>query len=305
MALGDLVSFVRVMEAGSVSAASRSLGVPRPTLSRRISRLEDHYGVRLVHRSTRSLTLTDAGQEVFQNGRAIVADLDALDATVRSRDGAVCGLVRVSGPVNGSDGTNELYASFLRKYPEVQLEVKATSRRVDLVAERIDVAIRGGHVGDEALIGRRVRNSRSSLVASAAYLDERGTPTQVSDLIDHDLLLGFGGTEQAVRQWPFLDGGQFSVKGRMACNNMSTLVHLIHGDMGIALVPEFIVKPALEAGMVRRVLEDEVGSEGGLYILYVDRRYQQPQVRAFVDHATEWMTTMTLPPVCPERDCQR
>ena len=139
-------------------------------------------------------------------------------------------------------------------------------------------------------------------MASKDCLNRRGSPQQPDDLAEHDLLLGFGGTERVIRHWPLLDGGQVPVHGRVACNDLGTLVHMIREGMGIGLVPEWAMRAELGDGSAFRVLPNHVGNEGGLYVLYADRRYVQPQVRAFVAHATAWLANVNLRPMRSEND---
>jgi LysR family transcriptional activator of dmlA len=277
-----LGEFAAIVEAGSITAAARALGLPRATLSRRISALEAELGVRLLHRSTRRLVLTPAGEELHQRARRIVAEASEAWEAVRRLDDVPRGLLRVSAT---DAALGDLFVEFLEEYPEIQLEVQSTPRHVDLIAEGIDVAIRFGPVKDTNLIVRKVANGRQIVVASPEYLDARGVPTRPSHLKDHDCIVGFAGEFAPTRTWPLLAGGAVPVGGRLACNEIRLAARAARRGQGLALLPLPIVSDDLERGTLIHVLGDAVGQDSPVSIVYADREYIQPKVRAFVDRA--------------------
>lgn len=277
-----LSEFAAIVEAGSISAAARALGMPRATLSRRISGLEAELGVRLMHRSTRRLVLTPAGEELHHRARRIVAEASEAWQAVRRLDDMPRGLLRVSA----TDAIlGDLFVEFLADYPEIQLEVRSTTRHVDLIAEGVDVAIRFGPVKDPNLIVRKVANGRQIVVAAPEYIEDRGLPIRPSQLKDHDCIAGFAGDFSPTREWPLLAGGTVSVGGRLACNEIQLMVRGARRGLGLALLPLALVSDDLERGTLVPMLEDSVGQDAPVSIVFADREYIQPKVRAFVDRA--------------------
>lgn len=281
-----LREFVVVLEEGSISAASRRLGIPRATMSRRLSALEADLGVRLLHRGTRRLVLTEAGAQLFARARRIVVDTDETWAAIRQLDDTPRGPLRVS--TNLTTRTRTLFTDFARDYPEVRLEVTTSERHVDLVAEGIDVAIRGGEISDPKLIARRLFNDRSVAFASPAYLRRRGTPQRPRDLLDHDLIVGFGGSSVPNRRWPLLGGGQVQIPSRHASSDMHLRIAWALAGLGIAMAPRGVAAADIDAGRLVPVLHTELGAPAPLSLVYVDREFQAPQVRVFIDRAIEF-----------------
>lgn len=281
-----LREFVLVLETGSISSASRRLGLPRATLSRRLSTLESDLGVRLLHRGTRRLVPTPAGEQLYARARRIVIDTDEAWAATRRLDDTPRGLLRVS--TNVTTNNRSLFADFARDYPEVRLEVTASDRHVDLVAEGIDVAIRGGEIKDHQLIARRLFTDRSVAVASPDYLRRKGTPRDAHDLVDHDLIVGFGGTSVPSRTWPVWGGGEVKIPHRHASSDMHLRIEWALAGLGIAMAPKGVVGRDVGANRLAHVLEDELGAPAPLSLVYVDREFQAPQVRVFIEHAIEF-----------------
>jgi DNA-binding transcriptional LysR family regulator len=277
-----LTEFAAVVAAGSISAAARALALPRSTLSRRITGLERELGVRLLHRSTRELVLTPAGGELNRRARRIVADADEAWRAVRRLDDVPRGLLRVS---SHTQMLGDLFVSFLRDFPEVELEVRSTTRHVDLIQEGVDVAVRFGQVKDPNVIARRVGTGRRVVVGSPGYLAEHGHPTKPAQLREHACMVDFGGDALPRRSWPTLAGGSVKVKGPLTANDLSLALHAAKGGLGLALIPEALVSEELATGSLVVVLEDSVGADAGVSVVYADREYIEPKVRVFVDRA--------------------
>lgn len=281
-----LREFVVVLEERGISAASRRLGVPRATLSRRLSALESELGVRLLHRGTRRLVPTEAGEQLFARARGIVADTDETWAAIRRLDDTPRGSLRVS--TTFTSRSRDLFAAFARDYPEVRLEVTSAERHVDLVAEGIDVAIRGGEITNPNLIMRKLFNDRSVAVASPAYLERNGVPRRPQDLVNHELIIGFRGTSAPSRTWPLVRGGEIQVPHHLASTDMRLRIEWALADLGITMAPTGMLEPHVQAGRLVYVLDGEVGAPAPLSLVYVDREYQAPQVRAFIERAVEF-----------------
>jgi DNA-binding transcriptional LysR family regulator len=280
--------FVAVVDAGSISAAARLRCEPRETVSRQLARLEERLGVRLLHRETRRLTPTAAGQELYARARPLVVAAREAEAAVKRLDDVPRGLVRVSVAPGGAAFVADALLAFLRDHPEVSLEVHLSSRHVDLVAEGFDVALRAGVVYDEALVARRLLSTEVVAVASPAYLARCGTPTGPEDLALHSGLLGMTAGERPARGWPARSGDDVPVSGRLASNDPALLlVAALAGD-GIALLPRLIAGPALDDGRLVPVLPDVIGAERWLSAVYVERSYLPAKVSALLDHLSAW-----------------
>jgi DNA-binding transcriptional LysR family regulator len=291
MSLPDLDVLVAVVEAGSLTAAARKLDVPRPTVSRRLSRLEEQVGVKLVRRTTRQLTLTDEGMELYRHARSIVDAVQAATAAIRARDDVPRGLLRVSLPPGGTGerGFGSMVSEFLEAYPEVRLEVLATTRHVDLVAEGFDVAIRAGDVGQSSLMSRRVVGTSLVACASPAYLAREGKVQDVAELSHRDCLVFFDRGEVPMKRWPLRDGGSVPVQVRLACNDLHALSDAAQAGIGIAMLPETFVRQQFAAGTLTPVLRDVVGVKGAIWIVFSEKRLMLPRVRAFIDHVVDWI----------------
>lgn len=290
----DLEGFVAIVEAGSVSAAARELGVPRATLSRQLSRLEEHLGVRLISRSTRRLVTTRAGQELYQRARQIVADTREAEQAIRAMDDVPRGLLRISAPSSPTGSVAKLVADFLHQFPLVQVEVLAENRHVDLVGEGIDVALRGGVISDPNLIQRILLRGRHTAMASPSYLERAGTPQTLEDLQTHACLVGFAGGHRPHRRWPLRSGGTVEVNGVHASNDLDCLRLWCLAGLGIALVPEELLLDEVECGQLVPVLAGEVGQETALAVVYPDRAFLQPHVRAFIDFSVAFFQDFGL-----------
>lgn len=288
MPLPDLDILVAVVELGSLTAAGEQLGLPRATLSRRLSRLEDQLGTRLVHRTTRRITPTEAGLMLYQRARPIIEAVAAATDAVRAGDGVPRGLLRVTVPPDS--GLSGLFAAFLDAHPGVQLQVFATTRHVDLVAEGVDVALRAGTLRGASLVSRRLYRLRMIAVASRSYAEQRGLPADPSELVDHACLVRFEHGERPRRQWPLRDGSTVAVHARYASNDLRMLLGAVRIGAGIALLPQPAIAHALDTGALVAVLPDTLGPmrEGGIWVVYPDRRLMPPRVRAFISFAVEW-----------------
>jgi len=290
-----LKEFAEIVTIGSISGAARALGVPRATLSRRLSRLETELGTRLLHRGTRSLVPTRAGTELHRRALRVVADAEAAWAAVRRMDNIPRGLLRVTtvGPIDP-----QLFIGFVRDFPQVQLEVRTTTRHVDLVAEGVDIAIRFGEVRDPNLIARKVFTDRSVVVVSPEYLGARGEPKTVADLANHECIVGFAGEWAPVCHWPLWSGGTVRVSGRLTGNDIGLTRAAAVAGLGLALLPLGFVNSDLREKRLKVVLEKLVGAETPVSIVYADREFIEPRVKAFVDRAAKVVAKFmsTTPP---------
>lgn len=237
--LNQVSAFVRVMEAGSFTAAARTLGLPKSSVSRRVSALEASLRVRLLQRGTRKLVLTEAGRLYFERARAALAGLAEASTAVADMGQEIAGPIRFTAGGDNTGMIAGLMHEFLGRYPKVQIDVVMTPRRVDLVSEGFDLALRAGPLVDSALVVRRLGRSDHGLFASRAYLRKAGTPRRVSDLSRHRFVL-FGEPHQ--REHLRLTGPQgdetVKVQGPLVVHEMSFAADAIAAGIGIGLVPE-------------------------------------------------------------------
>ena len=283
-------AFVRIVHHGSISAAARALGMPRETLGRQLARLEDRLGVRLLHRGPRRLVLTPAGQTLFARAEPLVAAAREAEAAVRALDDVPRGRLRVSVP-GGTGGATimPLVLGYMQRHPEVRVELLATNRYVDLIAESVDVALRAARTLEPSLIARRLWRSALIAVATPAYLERHGRPATLADLAGHRCIVGMAGAERPAPAWPLLDGGELPITDPwLVCNAIDAQVFAVRAGAGIGVMPRALVERALARGHLEPILPDRIGGEMAMSVVYVERAFMPPKVRAFVDHAVEW-----------------
>jgi DNA-binding transcriptional LysR family regulator len=284
----EFMTFVRTVEARSISRAARELGVPRPTVSRRLARLEEKLGVRLLRRTSRTMTLTDAGEALYARARGVIAAVRDAEASVRQSDNAVRGALRVSAPPLISAEFGAMIAEFVGRYPEVRLELDLTTRHVEFAAGAYDVAIRAGEKLPPGLIARNLARTRLVVVGAPAYLARRGTPRRVAELTKHACMVGFALGEHPATQWPLVRGGHVRVEAVMATNDLAVLRASALAGNGLALLPLPVVYDDLVSGALVPVLPERLGAESHIAVVYPEREFVPPAVRAFVDAVVAW-----------------
>lgn len=283
-----LQEFLAIADEGSISAAARTLNVPRATLSRRLSALEGNLGVRLLHRRTNRLILTDAGVELRMRAQRILADVDATWHAVRRLDDTPRGLLRVS--ITGPHYA-DLFTDFLRDFPDIRLEIQSTTRHVDLLSEGVDVAIRIGEVKDQNLIARHIHTDRLVAAASPAYLEHFRQPKVPDDLAGHNCIAGFAGEWTPARSWPLLSGQTVPIGGRLSANELALVMNAALKGIGIALIPSAVGAPHFRSNKLVPVLVETVGKAIPISLVYSDREYIDPKVRIFIDRAIKAVTS--------------
>jgi len=284
--LNAVAILVHVVRAGSFRAAARELGVPKTTVSRKVAELETHLGAQLLLRTTRTLALTDAGAAFVQEASQAMALLQTAEQSVSALHLAPSGVVRITAtPEMGRTLLAPLLTEFLRLYPAVEVALHLTSRHVDLVAERIDVALRVGPLPDSSLVAQRVGSSVLRLVASPDYLRAQGTPLVPADLTQHQCLR-FVRTGDALRQTWTLGRGRraqkVAVSGPLVADDLQVLHEAARGGLGIARLPAPIVREALRTGQLLTVLEDWQPPETTLFLVHAGGRFVPSRVKALV-----------------------
>ena len=293
----EIVAFLRVAETGSFTAAGERLGLPKSTMSRRVARLEAKLGVQLVHRTTRSLALTEAGSMFHERASRALAALE--EATLAARDGRETprGHLRLTAPYDvGAGPLAPLVAAFTRKYPEVTVEVLLTDRTLDLVAEGIDLALRGAAaLPDSSLVGRKLASLEFWLVASPAYLKRRGTPRTPAELQGHDLALLRATQGRGKLPLHAADGAseELSVRAAISANGFGFLRAAALADGHVAMLPDIYAGPELRAGRLVRVLPGYTVGTGNMFLVHPAARVLPAKARAFRDFVLEHIDVLT------------
>ena len=279
--LVDVLAFVRVADTGSFARAAERMGLSKPVLSRRVARLEEHLGARLLTRTARGAQPTDIGQSYYARASAILADLEAAQEVVAEAVTQIAGPIRLSAPLSfGIAYLAPALADFARLHPEVELDIEFEDRNVDLVGGGYDLAVRIGNLADSSLIARRIAPVRKHVIASPAYLDTQGRPQRPGDLAGHEILL-YGN-----EQWRFRIGERWEtirVQARLRTNNGEMLRAAAVAGLGICMLPSFIAAPAIEDGSVEVLLRDFAIEEGALHAVMPPGRATTARVRALVD----------------------
>jgi DNA-binding transcriptional LysR family regulator len=288
--LATIEAFVQVAETGSFSEAARRLRSSKSVVSRQVSALEAELGARLVHRTTRSLTLTEAGQGYFGRVGQILADLAEANLAVTQLQSAPRGRLRVNAPMSfGFLHLAQALPDFCALYPDVELDVAMSDRFVDLVDEGYDVAVRIAALQDSSLIARRLAPIRLAVCASPAYLKKRGTPLVPQDLRTHACILN--SNIASAQEWKFIDrdGKPLSIRvnSQIAINNGDAMRVAALGGLGLTILPTFIIGRDLQAGTLVSVLSDFIPQPLGLHAVYPHARHLSPKVRAFVDFLSQ------------------
>lgn len=282
----DLKIFARVVESGSLSAAGRELQLSPTVVSKRLTRLEEQVGARLIQRTTRQLTLTEIGEGYHGRVLAVLTALEEAEAYV-SGSGAPRGLLRISAPTGfGRRHIAPSLSRFLRAFPDIKLELVLSDDYVDLIAGGFDVVVRIGALEDSSMVARKLAPNRRLLCAAPEYLAEHGEPETLADLDRHRLI-----TTIPQPEW-HLDGPDGAVVYRPASilltNSSEVVRECVIGGLGIGLRSTWDVSEALKAGRLKRVLADYQGSARvSIWALYPSRRLVPAKVRAFIDHLAE------------------
>ncbi len=304
----ELTAFVKAVECHSLSRAAAELGIPRATLSRRLARLEERLGARLLRRSTRSLTLTDAGESFHRHARIALDAVANAEASVRQVDDAVRGDLRVSVPPIVTDSFRSLLCTFAERHPEVRLLVDFSSRLVDLRRDGYDVALRASSSELEpGLIARPLSREPIVAVASPAYLAAHGTPRTRRDLAQHRCLMGFARGELPQSHWG-VGNSKVHVEGVLFSNELGLLRDAAVRGLGIACLPLMVVHADLESGALVPVMLDLLRGEAVVAVVYPERQFVPPAVRAFIDAIVEWAPGQLgrpLPEACSGKLAQR
>lgn len=283
--LNGVGDFVQVAQAGSFVAAGRALGISASAVGKSIARLEARLGTRLFHRSTRSLHLTTEGSLFLTRCLRVLDELEAAESELSESAGEARGRLRVSLPVAGRF-LFSLLADFMQAYPAIELDVDFSDRLVDVIEEGFDVVIRTGSLSDSRLVSRALGTFDVHLVAAPEYLRRTGNPVTVDDLAGHACLFYRLPSSGRLEAWPVSAEHEALVaqlQPAMISNSVEMIVTAAMAGRGLACLPEFAVRTALEEGTLQVVLADQVTRRLSFNILWTSHRFITPKLRCFVD----------------------
>ena len=288
--LASIRAFTRIVETGSFSKASETLGIPRATVSKLIQSLETHLRTSLLNRSTRRVAVTSDGAAYYERATRLLADLDELDGSLATSQGRASGRLRIDVPPSlAREVIVPALGGFFARYPEIQLDIGASDRPADLVAENVDCVIRGGTISDSSLIARKIASLTLITCAAPSYLTTYGEPRHPQDLAaSHHRVAYF--SAGSGRLYPFQferRDERFESAGpcRVTVNEVGCLVVAAVAGFGIAQLPTMLAHPFLNDGRLRRVLPDWSVTPVPLYIVYPPNRHLSSKLRVFVDWA--------------------
>lgn len=285
--LNDVLVFAKVVETRSFTAAGKALGLPNSSVSRKVARLEEGLGARLLSRSTRRLSLTEAGRLYYERAVGLLSGLEEAAAVLAEAQSTPRGRVRMLAPPEHSVSI-QLVSEFLHRYPEVRVDLTLTTQNVNIIEQGYDLAFVAGPVANQSVVAHKLMDSRFRLVASPTYLKRRGIPESIDALSDHDCIIF--GTSSAGTTWALRGSAgevRVPVRGRLAVNNLTAVRDAVLAHHGIALLPGIGLGEALRTGRMQVVLEGAEPEPVTLWVTYAGTRYLTPAVRALVDHARE------------------
>lgn len=286
MDFNEAAVFVRVVQAGSFSAAARQLGLPTSTISTRVARLEKRLGVTLLQRTTRKLNLTEAGTLYFEHASTGLGYLLEAEAALDEARQQPQGVLKVTAPADLGDVLlGSLIAQMQQTYPALSLELMLTQSYVDLVAEGVDVAIRTGELRDSSLIAKSLGTIQWALFASPDYLQEAGQIASPTDLAQHQCVQF---TSMGRHHWELQRGTtaiRVPLAARTLVNSIGVVRAMAESGQGVALLPTFICQPTVQAGGLQRVLPEWRGQADAVHLVYPKQRFMPPKLRGFIDLA--------------------
>ncbi|WP_017221461.1 LysR family transcriptional regulator [Moritella dasanensis] len=288
--LNGMVIFVEVVNTGSFTLAAQSSGHSTSYISKEINKLESRLGVRLMHRTTRSLRLTPEGEIYFLQCQQIMSDAEQAEETLNGRQLEPKGTLRVSCPTSfGNSRMQTIFSQFLNLYPQVNLELDLDNRKVDMVTEGFDVLIRGSaQLDDSTFISKRIFNSYGVTIASPDYLQQHGTPQVLADLAQHKII-SYSNLKQP-NTWSLKHSSgqqhQIQVESRVLTNSSEMELSLCLAGHGITRMPRFNLGDEIETGKLIELFNDYQHQEINVYLIYPSRKYVSSKVRHFIDFVT-------------------
>jgi DNA-binding transcriptional LysR family regulator len=289
--LDDVTVFVKVVQAGSFTQAARLLSMPNTTVSAKVSALEKRLGVTLIQRTTRKLNVTQAGEAYFRRCVIALEELQAAETEVTSTQMVPQGILRLTAPVDiGHTILPCIVRAFLKKYPEMQIDLLITNNVVDLVAEGVDLAMRAGSLEDSTLMSQKFLRTNMSLWASPRYLKKKGSPAHPRELSQHETIRFSPGEFAKILLTNGKEKFTFTPQGRISTDDLSTLkAFVLQGD-GIGLLPAYFCDDEFKKGQVSRVLPQWSRNLGDFALVCPAQKFVSPKVHAFIQVAQEFET---------------
>ncbi len=284
MELNEILVFTRIVQAGSFIAASKALGIPKSTVSRRLAELEKRLDTRLLQRTSRKLSLTDAGRILYDHGARIASEVETAERAVTSLKETPRGLLRITaGP--GTEYLGPTVRDYLKRYPEVRLELFVTTRIVDLVEERFDVGIRAGPLPDSTLIARSLGHVAWRLAATPAYFRRHARPKSPDDLVKHGVLyFGSGQDRVTIQLRRGEEKADIVLRPRLVTTEVEALHRAALAGIGLALLPAFHCTEDLRARRLEWVLRDWERPPTPMHLVYPSTRHISAAVKRFIEH---------------------
>mgnify|MGYP003624703764 CR=1 FL=1 len=277
--------FVAVAESQSFSLAARNLSISTAQVSRQITALEKRLQVKLFYRTTRKVSLTEEAQLFYQHCRHVLNDLESAEQAITNLQSTPQGTIRITAPlIYGEQKILPIVNDFLLLYEEVEIISELTNQRIDLIEGGFDIAIRLGHLEDSSLIAKRLGQRVNNVCASADYLKKHGEPKVLSDLKNHNCLLG------TKDYWHFTEHGKeknIKVKGNMRCNSGVALLDAALKGIGLVKLSDYHVQPYIQSGQLISVLDQFRDPSEGIWAVYPQNRYLSPKIRLFIDYLAE------------------
>lgn len=274
--------FIAVAEAQSFTAAANRLGISTAQVSRQVGALEARLGTKLFYRTTRKVTITETGQVYYNHCRQVLEGLAEAERAVTDLHQEPKGRLNLTAPVTfGENRIAPLINDFLQRYQELEINLRLTNQRLDLVAESYDLAIRLGELEDSSMMAKRLSSRRHYTCAAPEYLAAHGTPNALSELDAHNCLQG------SLGYWRFQENGttrHIRVKGNLRCNSGASLVDAAQKNLGIIQLPDYYVEADLSAGRLISVLDAYRAPDDGIWAIYPQNRHLSPKVRLLLDH---------------------
>lgn len=289
--LSGIIAFVQVAETRSFTEAGRLLEVSSSAIGKSVARVEERLGVRLFHRSTRSVTLTSEGELFLERCKRILEELDAAQLELSQLTAAPRGKLRISLPLQNTLILPVL-AGFTRAFPEIELDVDVSDRMVDVIEEGFDAVVRTGEPMDSRLMSRKLGAFRLQLVASPQYLERQGTPLHPDDLRNHSCLLHRFPASGLIERWPVRDADSLAgpeLSRTITCTTTDALNYLALDGIGIACLPDFSIKQSIKEGKLQPLLEEFNDFSGTLWMLWPSNRHASPKLRVLIDYFRDHM----------------
>jgi DNA-binding transcriptional LysR family regulator len=287
----DMQAFIRIVEAGSITKAAAQLNIAKSALSKRLSTLESRLGLSLINRTTRSLKLTDNGRVYYQQCQRIVDDVVEMESDLQNKQCALSGSIKIAAPLSfGLSHLAPCFNEFNSIHPKITFEIDFNDRKIAIINEGYDLAIRIGQLDDSSLMARKITTVKTTLVASDAYLRKFGTPKKPKDLLKNHHKLHYKNTTGTFK-FKTKDNKTTAINlpSALVSNNGNYLCQAAINGMGIINSPDFICNDYLESGQLRVILADSfIASSFGVYALYPQTRHLNRRVRSLIDYLVEY-----------------